>query len=60
MPAHMLGNDTHVRAMKINSSNFLHVAHMYFLQLLIRENIGHACIFVVHDGIFAGCCGSYG
>ena len=23
---------------------------MYFLQLLIRENIGHACIFIVHDG----------
>ena len=25
---------------------------MYFLQLLIRENIGHACIFIVHDGIW--------
>ena len=23
---------------------------MYFLQLLIRENIGHACIFIVDDG----------
>ena len=22
-----------------------------FLQLLIRKNVGHACIFVVHDGI---------
>ena len=50
MPAHMLGNDTHVRAMKMISNYFLHVANMYFLQLLIRENIGHACIFIVHDG----------
>ena len=46
----MLGNDMHVRAMKTNSYNFLHVANMYFLELLIRENIGHACIFIVHDG----------
>ena len=30
MPAHMLGNDTHVRAMKIISDNFLRVANMYF------------------------------
>ena len=51
MPAHMLGNDTHVRAMKIISNNFLHVAHMYFLQLYIREHIRHACILFVHDGI---------
>ena len=27
---------------------------MYFLQLLIRKNIGHACIFIVHDGNFQG------
>ena len=53
MPAHMLGNDMHVRAMKIISNNFLHVANMYVLQLLIRENIGHACLFIVHDGIWA-------
>ena len=46
----MLVNDTHVRAMKIISNNFPHVANMYFLQLLIQENIGHACIFIVHDG----------
>ena len=46
----MLGNDTHVRAMKRNSNNFLHVANMFLLQLLIWENIGHACIFIVHDG----------
>ena len=46
----MLGNDTHVRAMKIISNDFLHVTNMYVLQLLIRENIGHACIFIVHDG----------
>ena len=50
MPAHMLGNDTHVRAMKIISNNLLHIANMYLLQLSIRENIGHACIFIVHDG----------
>ena len=31
MPAHMLGNDAHVRAMKIMSNNVLHVANMYFL-----------------------------
>ena len=24
---------------------------MYFLKLSIREHIGHACIFIVHDGI---------
>ena len=23
---------------------------MYFVQLLIRENVGHACIFIVNDG----------
>ena len=43
MSAHMLGNDTHVRAMKKVLNSFLHVANIYFLQLLIRENIGHAC-----------------
>ena len=49
----MLGNDTHVRALKNNFIlSFLHVANMYFLQLLIRENIGHACIFIIHNGIF--------
>ena len=30
MPAHMLGNDLHVRAMKIISNYFLHVANMNF------------------------------
>ena len=30
MPTDMLGNDTHVRAMKRISNNFLHVANMYF------------------------------
>ena len=33
------------------SKNFLHVAKVYSLHLLIRENIIHACIFFVHDGI---------
>ena len=33
---------------KIISNN---VANISFLQLLIRENFGHACIFIVHDGI---------
>ena len=28
----------------MNSNNFLHAANMYFLQILIRENIGHACM----------------
>ena len=44
MPAHMLGNDVHVRAMKIISIYL--DASMYFLQLLIRENIGRACVFI--------------
>ena len=41
-----LGNDTHVRAMENNFKYFLHVALMYFLQLLIQENIRHACILL--------------
>ena len=49
MPAHMLRNDTHVRAMK-NFKCFLHVANMFFLKLLIREDVGHAYLFIVHDG----------
>ena len=44
----------HVRAMKTNFKLFLHVASMYSLQFLIRENIGHACIFIVHDGFSKG------
>ena len=35
MPTHMLGNDTHVRAMKVIANNFLHVANMYSLQIII-------------------------
>ena len=46
----MLGKDTHVRARKIISNYLLHVANMYFLQIFIQEDIGHACIFIVHDG----------
>ena len=55
MPAHMLGNDTHVRATKIISNNFLHAAHMSCLQLFIQESIRRGCIFFVHDGKELAC-----
>ena len=34
-----------IRMYKSHEKNILHVAHMYFLQLFIQENIRHACIF---------------
>ena len=53
IPAHMLGNDTHVRAMKNNFELFPCSSHV-FLQLVIRENSRHACIFFVHSGSLNG------
>ena len=49
--AHMLGNDMHVCAMKIVSNNFLHVARRRFSHPLIQESVGHACIYLVQDGV---------
>ena len=50
--AHMLGWVKHMyEPQKWIPNNFLHVANMLYLHLLIREDFAHACIFFVHDGI---------
>ena len=60
MPTHMLGNDMHVRAMKIVSNYFLHVAIMYFysyqfektsvMHVSLLSTMVHRKCFVTQDG----------
>ena len=48
VPAHVLGE---WYACMGHEKELQKMLYMYFLHLLIRDNISHACIFFVHDGI---------